>query len=380
MSSRPTIKSSATPALLAASVVVTAAALFLRDARASRLAAEAAATSSTQSESSTRFVADSRAMRLLERTWRADNSLVYSAIFSTTAIYGARRMETKARLMRAPHRLSISYISGDREGLQVGFNERWYWRQDDNTPMQAYVEVAKRPDQMALRRMETLKKNYGARLLQATVLNGKACDVVELRRLKTLDGAVGPTKRLWIERNTGLTIRTDSFNHQGKLVMRSQLSNLQVQRASDASKTTLVKFVQPAQMAEVARTQPWIYEEMNDDYARAHKTVGIATPQVKEVPEGFVFDGVGTHRFDALDKPTATFSRYSDGLNVITVFALKKAADSTQENPSTCDFGTASMAMRQLADGTKLLAVGDLPVQTLQRVLDVTTVPATTSS
>jgi len=379
MSSRPLTNSSATPVLLAASVVVVAAALVLRDSRATDSGADAAAPS-TRSGETKPFVADSRAMKLLERTWKADNSLSYSADYTTTAIYGTRRMETKARLTRAPHRLSITYVSGDREGLQIGFNERWYWRQDNNKPMQAYVEVAKRPDEMAQRRMGILQSNYGARLLPAAVVNGRPCDVVELRRLQPLANEVGPMKRLWIDRNTGLTVRTDSFNHEGHLVMRSQLSNLQVQRPGQDSNSTTKKFVQPAQMVEAARKQPWVYEEMNGDHARVHKTVGIAPPQVDKLPVGFQFDSVGTHRFDAERPPTATLARYCDGLNVVTVFALKKTGDAENETPTSCDFGTATMAMRQLPNGITLLAVGDLPVETLQNILTNTTVPTTVAS
>ena len=335
-------------------------------------------TSSTRIENSVetpRFVSDARAMRLLERTVRADNFLIYNADYTTTASFGARRMTSKAHLQRAPKRLNIRYISGAREGLQLGFNERWFWRRNGDEPLQAYIEVALRPDEMVQRRFQIMRLNYGARLLKAAVLSARPCDVVEIRRFQPVDGAVGPWKRLWIDRQTGLTLRTESFNHEGKLVMRSQLSNLKVQRAVETP-----DFVTPSQMVSVAQQKPWMYEEMNADRARVQKATGIAPPQVERVPPGFEFDSVGTHRFAPKTAPVAALTRFSDGLNVITVFAFERKTDAEKGAPTTCDFGMGTMVMRELSNGITLLAVGDLPAPTLQKILAATSIPRQTSA
>lgn len=369
-----------TPALFAASAVVMAAAFLLWDARSQNATDDTAnpPTSSTRIETPVEtpgFVADARAMRLLERTVRADNFLIYNADYTTTASFGERRMTSQAHLQRAPKRLNIRYISGAREGLQLGFNERWFWRRNGDEPLQAYVEVALRPDEMVRRRFQIMRANYGARLLPPTVLNSRPCDVVEIRRFQPVDGAVGPWKRLWIDRQTGLTLRTDSYNHEGKLVMRSQLSNLKVQRAVEAP-----DFVTPAQMVAVAQQKPWMYEEMNADRARVQNATGIAPPKVEQVPPGFEFDSVGTHRFDSQSAPAAALTRFSDGMNVITVFAFERKAPVEKSAPTTCDFGMGTMAMRELPNGITLLAVGDLPAQTLHKMLDVTSVSTETSA
>lgn len=384
MSSRfsPTSSSRAfsTPTLFVASTVVMAAAFLLREARSPEATNENAAAkiSSTRLNTpleKTRFVSDARALRLLERTLRADNVLIYNADYTTTASFGERRMTSKAHLQRAPKRLNIRYLSGAREGLELGFNERWFWRRDGEEPMQAYVEVALRPDEMVQRRFQIMRINYGARLLKPAISNARPCDVVEVRRLQPLEGAIGPWKRLWIDRQTGLTLRTDSYNHQGKLVMRSQLSNLEIQR-----EVRPPDFVTPARMVSVAQQKPWMYEEMNADWARVEKTTGVAPPKVVHLPPGFAFDSVGSHRFDSQSAPTAALTRFTDGLNVITVFALKYQKSAQKNVPTSCDFGMGTMVMHELPNGISLLAVGDLPAPMLQKMLATTTVAVTNPS
>src|SRR4028119_1769075 len=76
------------------------------------------------------FRSEPRALQLLRRTYETDNKLRYSAVSTTTAMYGSHKMESEARLMRAPRKLTITYLNGDRKGLQTGYNEHWFWRRD----------------------------------------------------------------------------------------------------------------------------------------------------------------------------------------------------------------------------------------------------------
>lgn len=316
--------------------------------------------------------------QLLSRSFIADKTLSFSADSQTTAMYGERKMQTRAHLMRAPRRLTITYLSGDRRGLEAGYNERWFWRRDGKSaPMQAYAEVALRPDEMATQRFALAMSNYRGAWLKTDNVSGRTCNVVELRRKKPLKNARGPFKRLWIDTQSGLTLRTDAFNCNGDLVLRSVLSNVKV----DAKMPTQA-FVAPSQMIGIARRTSWTNQETGSDRAKVRAATGIAPPQPSWLPEGFAFDSVGMHNTSlAKGATTAALARYSDGLNVVTIFAFKTAKPAASQSESafasgaksptiSCIFGAGTMAMRETPDGLSLIAIGDLPTPMLTRILD----------
>lgn len=382
-------------ALLVTSAAVLGAAFFLWDAR-SQTASDASATgqASADTQSSTRLPhgkppgsalqgttsftpgRDSeKVMELLQRSYQADNNLSYSADVLATAAYGSKKMETRAHLMRAPRRLTIFYLSGDRRGLESGYNERWFWRRDSKTaPMRAYASVAYRPEEMAAQRFAQFTLNYGGTLVREERVADRLCDVVEVRRKQPLPNTKGPFKRLWLDRETAITMRADTFNSQGNLVQRSTLTNLQLQ-----PKVPSGTFVPPQKMFAVARKTSWNAEELGNDRAKVAKMTALYPPEPAWLPAGFVFDSVGMqHTSIAKGAPLAALSRYSDGLNVITVFAFKTpphASDAKSASPqgdSSCAFGVGAMAMRQMPNGVTLLAIADLPTPMLKRVVDST--------
>jgi negative regulator of sigma E activity len=317
---------------------------------------------------------------LLQSTVKADNTLTYSAISTVTAMYGDHTMKARARLVRAPRKLSITYLDGDSKGLHSGYNEKWFWRQDsDNSPLRAYAEVEYRPYEMAEKRFVLTTKNYRGRILGSETVNGRLAQIVELQRHQLIDNAPGPMKRLWIDRDSGLTLRVDSFNYQARRVMTSELSNINLRpNVKDA-------FVPPARMQTAAAVTPWMASEMGSQIQKVVQITRIYPPQPDYVPPGFEFDSVGVHRCnDTNAKFVAALTRYSDGINVLTVFAMRpdvklpgatgNAKDSSAKGNSkrqSCDFGMGTMAMRELPEG-RLVAVADLPPQTINRVLDST--------
>src|SRR4028118_2306295 len=94
--------------LFATSAAVLAGAFLLWQTR-SNLPASATTTPQPNTHVE-QFRSEPRALDLLRRTYETDNTLRYSAISTTTAMYGAHKMESKARLMRAPRRLTIAYL------------------------------------------------------------------------------------------------------------------------------------------------------------------------------------------------------------------------------------------------------------------------------
>lgn len=352
--------------LLAVSAAVLGAAVLLWEtrSRAANISVENA--TFANNKSSTRLPADASA--LLKRSFQADHALRYSADVQISAMYGEHKMETRAHLMRAPRRLTVTYISGDRRGLEGGYNERWFWRRESkDAPMQAYASVAYRPAEMAAQRFALMTRNYRGTVLRRENVNARACDVVEVRRKQELPDTKGPFKRLWLDRESGLTLRADTFNCRGNLVQRSVVSNLKLQ-PEDSSQ----KFVAPAKMFAIAEKSDWKTEELGADRVKVAAMTKLSPPQPQWIPAGFAFDSVGMQRTSlAKNAPMAALSRYGDGLNVITIFVFQTPSKAAKTpDHISCTFGAGAMAMRETPGGLTLIAIGDLPTATLNRILD----------
>ena len=338
-----------------------------------------------------------RAAALLFRSFHTDNYLTYSAISKTTARMGGKKMESVARIIHAPRRLVISYVSGDYAGLSGGYNEHWSWRQGGNAQtMVPYAELERPADEMAAGRFALLLENYKANWDGNETVSGHDAAVVELSPMRPVEGARGPARKLWIDAKTGLTLRQQSFNYQMRPVMESVLS--EVTYTPPINATT---FVTPQTMRKAALAKPWMMQDSSDDRQKVAQLSGLYPPQSKELPEGFQFDSVGAHRCQTCQNPCyAVLSRYTDGLNTLTVFAInlkcanvvntnktnnaggKTSSDAAAQKTSaekdalqSCDFGTGTMVMRDTKEGN-LIAVADLPAAALKRVLESTTVQA----
>lgn len=321
------------------------------------------------------------AVALLIRAFVADNQLTYSAISQTTATYGKEEMHTKARLTRTPQSMSIVYLDGDREGLHSGFNQKWFWRQSrPGAPMQAYAAVERDAHAMAAQRFAMLLDNYEVKWLKEEQIAGRRVEMVQLHPLQPEDGAKGPGKLLGIDKETGLTLVTKTYNYQWQPMMSSTLSTIDF-----SPKITPATFATPDEMHGAAKKKPWMAREMGAHREDVARMTGVVPPQPTTLPRGFAFDGVGVHRCETPDGPAhASLSRYTDGLNTLTIFAMKDAdlqresakhegaksnAQKTAASQQACDFGPGTMVMRDVPQG-RLIAVADLPPVTLRRVVE----------
>jgi negative regulator of sigma E activity len=343
---------------------------------------------------SIRTIRAQHAVELLRRSHKADNGLQYSAISTTMAKYGRGEMNAVAEVVRAPDALFITYRSGERSGLHTGYNGKYFWRRDNaKAPLKAYAEVDVLPAQMAAMRLALTLKNYRLRLMAPEAVDGRAAEKVELRPRQMIDGARGPIKHLWIDQETGLTLRIDTWNHQRQLVMSETLSNLKLLTGIPAGTFAPT----PDTLRKVAGEGSMLAQEMGNNVGRVAEVTGIRPPKPTWLPPGFEFENVGVHHCDNAGNPyRAALSRYSDGVNVLTIFAMKpntKNAAKGQTDPGqmnkgtaddniakpnrACDFGPGTMVMRSTAQG-QLVAVADLPAQTLERVLASTKVELAT--
>ena len=310
-----------------------------------------------------------RAVALLYQALLSDTHLTYTANTQTWANYGGKMMRSQARVARAPQKLAIEYLSGDKRGLHTGFSERWFWRQENGgAPARPFASMMRDTSELATRRFATLLENYGARWQGRSEVDGRAVEIVELWPFQPVDGARGPGKKLWIDSATNLVLRVETYNHQRQPVMGSELSdvNYNPQLAPDT-------FKEPQTILAGVEKEPLMAQDMGQDAQSVARSTGMMPPHVEadDLPPGFQLEAVGMHRCSNVPAKNsyAALSRYTDGLNTLTLFSLKEGAKDKPIGEQSCEFGPGAVVVRDTAQG-RLIAVGDLPTATLRRMVE----------
>lgn len=316
---------------------------------------------------------DTRAWALLGRALQANSQVPFSAHVDTVVFVGARGLQSEAQMVSAPDHLSITYLSGPIKGHKSGFSDQLFWRQNAAGQLIPYAEVATRSDQIAQRRFELMRANYEAHLRGPDEIAGRPVEVIEVRPARPIRGLKGPARRIFIDDATGLTLRTETFNSRLQPVSHSTFSKVDLQPGANVA-----DFRPKTEVTSAANQSFWEGEELGDNARAVEQQTGLAPPQSDALPAGWKRDGFGVHRCGADGKELriAAFTRYTDGLNVLTLFAVKdptrtSALDGfSSTSPSyRCSFGPATLVSRPDGAGT-LLAIGDLPPQILSRVLN----------
>lgn len=313
---------------------------------------------------------DTRAWALLGRALQSNNHLVFSAHVETVVFVGARGLQSEARLTSAPDHLAIAYLSGPLKGQHSGFSDRVFWRQNASGQLLPYAQTFAAPKKISERRFERMRANYRAQLRAPGEIAGRPVEVIELRPARPLRGTTGPARRVFVDDATGLILRTEAFNSRLQPVSHSTFSRLDLQPQIVAN-----DFHEAAEITSAAEGNFWRGEELGDDARAVELQTGIEPPQSATIPRGWTRDGFGIHRYDGPDemRPIAAFTRYTDGLNVLTLFAMRNTTElqelSSKSEFYHCSFGPGTLISRTDGAGT-LLAIGDLPPEILRRVLN----------
>ncbi|MDQ3815200.1 MAG: hypothetical protein M3347_14860 [Armatimonadota bacterium] len=318
-----------------------------------------------------------RAVALLYQALIADKQVSYTAISDTTVSYGGRQINSKARVIHAPRRLALEYIGGDAQGVAAGFNERWFWRKadlkDPAEPRKVYAEVQEETEEMAAKRFALILDNYSAAWEKSEDVAGRPADVILLRPFQPVAGAQGPGKRLWIDSETHLTVGVETLNHQMQPVMRSMLTEVRVQLATADKSSTSSLAQSPLMSVSLPKDESWVAEDMGDNRLAVEKTTGVQPPQPRILPPGFQLESVGVHRCRLPGKSesqAAALSRYTDGMNTLTIFAMKPQKEASgSRTEETCNFGLSTLVMRDTERG-RMIAMADLPKPILQSIVD----------
>lgn len=307
------------------------------------------------------------ASALLYRNFLADNNLSYRAVARTTALVGSAPVTVRAEVTRAPHQLLVHFLDGPANGVESGYSDRCFWRQAKAAPLVPYSQTSEDATATSARRLMLLMKNYSVQSAGWQTIAGRQAEVVELRPWHLAEGAKGPARRLYIDAQTGLTLGIDSFNYELRPVMSTQYQQVELSRKPLSREFESPKFVQAA-----AQTLAWKGEEMGRDEAEFKSVAakaGLQPPRPSYLPEGFELEGYAVQRcLRSGGKTLAALSRYTDGVNTLTVFATR-GTEANYGDGKSCPLGSATLISKRDGAG-QLVALGDLPPETLRQVLD----------
>jgi hypothetical protein len=301
---------------------------------------------------------------LLERSMRSEQQQIFSASVKSISFVCGQKSVSQSKIVQAPQHTSIQWISGPMQGAESGLSKRWLWRRAPGGKVLPYAEVADTNQKRELSRLNLLQRNYNAVLGEKSSYAGRTVQEVELKP-KT---AKGPARRFFIDLETGIVLKTQGFDSDLNPVFETSLQN--VDFTPEIAQST---FGKPAILLAAAKESSWRGEELGSDSEMIAKKVGFLPPKSTYLPLGFELDGYGLHRCETPDGMTAcaSFARYSDGLNSLTVFAMKPCSKSIKPSEATsemCDFGAGKLASRSVGEG-RLIVVADLPATELEKVL-----------
>jgi len=214
--------------------------------------------------------------------------------------------------------------------------------------------------------VELVLKNYQAVLAGQERLLGRQTDVVTL---KPRQGS-GPSRKMWIDRATGVVLRTEQYNSGGRLVSRSLYLSVDWKANPPDSLFTIPDGWKQVN-APVQTERHWKKEELS------HR-LGFTIREPGYVPPGFIPDG-----FHLVVRPNMLPSahiRYVDGLNSISIFEHRCPPGRGRGfqwgrrmgKRGNCELftGNEGNVLVQEVNGIRFIVVGDLPESELHKVMD----------
>ncbi len=293
--------------------------------------------------------------------YQAESRVTLSGVMRTTSTVQATEISSEVVVYRKAGMTRYEYRSPELRGLVLIDKGDTLIRLDPTTRTATVETVHRSPATVDL-----VLKNYRAELAGQEQLLGRQTDVITL----TPRQGSGPTRKLWIDRATGVVLRTEQYNSGGKLVSRSFYSSVDW-KASPPDSLFTVPDGWKQVVAPVQTERHWEKEDLS-------RRLGFTIREPGYVPPGFVLDG-----FHLVIRPNAQLSahiRYVDGLNSISIFEHRCPPGRGRGfqwgrrmgRRGNCEFFTSNEGnvLVKEVGGIRFIVVGDLPENELQKVID----------
>lgn len=310
---------------------------------------------------STAFAQKPDPAQRVRAAYRAESAVRLSGVMRTTSALQAGEISSEVLVYRKAGMTRYEYRSPELQGLVLIDKGDTLIRLNPATRTATVETVHRSPATVDL-----VLKNYRALLAGQERLLGRQTDVIAL---KPRHGE-GPSRKLWIDRATGVVLRVEQYNSSGRLVSRSLYLSVDWKANPPDNLFTIPEGWKQVN-APVQTERHWKKEELS-------RYMGFTIREPSYVPPGFILDG-----FHMVLRPNMLPSahiRYVDGLNSISIFEHRCPPGRGRGfqwgrrmgRRGNCEFFTSNegnMLVKEV-DGIRFIVVGDLPEGELQKVID----------
>lgn len=309
----------------------------------------------------TAFAQKPAPVQSVRAAYQSESRITLSGVMRTTSYLQAGEISSEVAVYRKAGMTRYEYRSPELRGLVLIDKGDTLIRLDPATRTATVETVHRSPATV-----ELVLKNYQTVLSGQEQLLGRQTDVVTLKPRQ----GDGPSRKLWIDRATGVVLRTEQYNSSGKLVSRSVYLSVDW-KANPPDHLFTVPEGWKQVNAPVQAERHWQKEDLS-------RRLGFTVREPGYVPPGFVLDG-----FHLVIRPNAQPSahiRYVDGLNSISIFEHRCPPGRGRGfqwgrrmgRRGNCEFFTSqegNVLVKEVG-GIRFIVVGDLPEGDLQKVID----------
>ncbi|MDI6782986.1 MAG: sigma-E factor regulatory protein RseB domain-containing protein [bacterium] len=244
----------------------------------------------------------------LKLAWENEGAVQLYGRVSTQGIYGNRKVSSEIELYWfPPKKIRREFYSQNRLRLVLVADETSEWRY---FPQRNLVVLSGTPaeSKMTPTRWNLLRQNYTIKSAgKQKVLNRR----VELIEITPKYGG-NPSRKLWIDKNQPLVLRSEQYNCDTQLVLTSYFTDLKFDKKIDQSLFTIPT------SARVLKRPPGLHHRYTIEDGEQHLQYSLKTTTY--LPPGYIFDGGYLWQPRYQSETHAIQLRYTDGLNTISIF------------------------------------------------------------
>ncbi len=296
------------------------------------------------------------ATAIVKQAALAGTKYSYSATGKTSFLYRGRMMTADIKLFhKKPNMCRIEYLSEPLKGVIVGNDQQQSWRYDPKLRKITILgdfSCGRHSADLGL-----MLGNYSVESAGKATVAGRPASVLNL---KCRTGKL--KKRVWADTSTSVVLRLEDYNCDGRMMSSTEFKSIKlVNNLPDSL------FKRPAEAHATVRRKD---SARLVSAAELSKEIGFQVTKPRYVPRGYKLDGYRTYVCQCACGHPGAYSRYTNGLNSISIFETRPASGQCQMQNEQCavqDTEPGHVA-RISAHGRDFVIVADLSHQELQKI------------
>lgn len=301
---------------------------------------------------------------LLKQAYAAEKTVAYTAVMEVRA---AGRPAAALKVWNSRGRKRMEYLSGPARGrVLIDDGRAVYWLDEGGRT------AVSTPGTDGPERIDLILRNYSVASKGTATVAGRKAVVIRISPKRQ----PGPSRTLWIDQETKLILRSESYASDGTLKAASRITSINLKpRLSEAL----------FQVPEGWRIQPPPPEERTRwTLTELSRRLGITVTEPEYLPAGFELEGMYLVRMGRMQREAAHI-RYVDGLNSLSVFQHPvgpgrgqgpgggrgrrwRGGRGPDADLDVQPLGAVGRMVRLLRFGRMCVVVADLPEKELEKV------------